>query len=150
VRRVIRALEVLLKTGIPFGQYQRAQLPPFQVLQIGLTMPREMLYARVDARVDRMLERGLVTEVRTLMDQSYGLDVPAMSGLGYRQIGLYVSGEVSLGEAVHLIKKETRRFIRQQYNWFRLNDPAVHWFDVSGEFYAALCTLITTFLAKEG
>jgi len=149
VRRVIRALEVYWKTGIPFSQQQRAQPPLFRILQVGLTMPREMLYARVDARVDRMLESGLLNEVRALMDQGYRLDLPAMSGLGYRQIGLHVSGESSLEEAVHLIKKETRRFIRRQYNWFRLNDPSIHWFDVSGEFYAALHTLIAAFLAKE-
>jgi len=60
----------------------------------------------------------------------YGWDLPAMSGLGYRQIGLYLRGEVSLAEAVALIKKETRRFVRQQYNWFRLDDPRIHWFEM--------------------
>jgi tRNA dimethylallyltransferase len=146
VRRVIRALEVYLKTGIPISQHQRAQPPPYRILQIGLTMPREMLYARADARVERMLADGLLAEVRTLVEQGYHLGLPAMSGLGYRQMGQHLAGELSLDEAVRLIKKETRRFIRQQYNWFRLDDPAIHWFDVSGEYYAALHQVVAAFL----
>jgi len=148
VRRVIRALEVYVKTGIPISQHQRAQPPPYRDLQIGLTMPREMLYARVDTRVEHMLERGLLDEVRRLVNQGYALDLPAMSGLGYRQIGQHLAGEISLDEAVRLIKKETRRFIRQQYNWFRLDDPTIRWFDVSGEFYDALRELIARFLTS--
>jgi tRNA dimethylallyltransferase len=148
VRRVIRALEVHLKTGIPISQHQRAQSPPCRILQIGLTMPREMLYARADTRVERMLADGLLAEVKELMDRGYRLDLPAMSGLGYRQMGQHLAGELSLDEAVRLIKKETRRFIRQQYNWFRLDDPAIHWFDVSGEYYAALRQMVAAFLAE--
>ncbi len=147
VRRVIRALEVYLKTGIPISQHQRAQAPPYRSLQIGLTMPREMLYARADARVERMLADGLLAEVKTLVDQGYHLGLSAMSGLGYRQMGQHLAGELSLDEAVRLIKKETRRFIRQQYNWFRLDDQAIHWFDVSGEYYAALHQVVAAFLA---
>ena len=119
-----------------------------RILQIGLTMPREMLYTRVDARVERMLEMGLLAEVRELMNQGYGLDLPAMSGLGYRQIGQHLAGAIDLDEAIRLIKKETRRFIRQQYNWFRLDDPALRWFDVSGEFYDALSKLVDEFLSS--
>ena len=148
VRRVIRALEVYLKTGVPISQHQRAQSPPYRILQIGLTMPREVLYARVDARVERMLDKGLLAEVKTLVAQGYGPDLPAMSGLGYRQIGQHLAGEISLDEAVRLIKKETRRFIRQQYNWFRLDDPAIRWFDVSGEYYEALCKIAARFLVE--
>jgi tRNA dimethylallyltransferase len=147
LRRVIRALEVYLKTGIPISQHQRAQSPPYRILQIGLTMPREMLYARADTRVERMLADGLLAEVRMLVDQGYHLSLAAMSGLGYRQMGQHLAGELSLDEAVRLIKKETHRFIRQQYNWFRLDDPAIHWFDVSGEYYAALRQVVAVFLA---
>jgi tRNA dimethylallyltransferase len=146
VRRVIRALEVYLKTGVPISQHRRAQSPSYRILQIGLTMPREMLYTHVDARVEHMLEKGLLAEVRGLVNQGYGPDLPAMSGLGYRQIGQHLAGEIGLDEAIRLIKKETRRFIRQQYNWFRLDDPTVRWFDVSGEFYDALCKLVDDFL----
>jgi tRNA dimethylallyltransferase len=148
VRRVIRALEVYLKTGTPSSAQQRRQAPPYHILQVGLTMPRPMLYARLDARVDRMLAGGLLDEVKSLVDRGYGLDLPAMSGLGYRQIGLHLAGKISLDEAVGLIKKETRRFVRQQYTWFRLDDPAIHWFDASQpDYYEALCKAVADFLS---
>ncbi len=131
VRRVIRALEVYRKTGIPISQHQRKNAPPYQILQIGLTRPREALYGRIDQRIEEMMAAGLLAEVERLAAAGYGWQLPAMSGLGYRQIGQYVRGEVSLEEAVALIKKETRRFVRQQYNWFRLDDPAIQWFDIS-------------------
>jgi tRNA dimethylallyltransferase len=150
VRRVIRALEVYLKTGVPISQHQRAQPPFYRILQIGLTMPREMLYAQADARVERMVDEGLLDEVKGLLGRGYGLDLPAMSGLGYRQIGQYLANQIDLDEAIRLIRKETRRFIRQQYNWFQLDAPAIHWFDVSGRFYETLCELIAEFLAEDG
>jgi tRNA dimethylallyltransferase len=148
VRRVVRSLEVYVKTGIPISEQQQAQSPPYRILQVGLTMSREALYARVDARVERMLDNGLLAEVKGLMTRGYRLDLPAMSGLGYRQIGQHLAGEISLAEAVDLIKKETRRFVRQQYNWFRLDDPAIHWFDVSREFYGELHDVVIDFLGK--
>jgi tRNA dimethylallyltransferase len=93
-------------------------------------MSREALYRRIDRRVDNMMAQGLLAEVERLAAAGYGWNTPAMSGLGYRQIGQFLRGEVSLEEAVALIKKETRRFVRQQYNWFRLEDRRLHWFDV--------------------
>jgi tRNA dimethylallyltransferase len=131
VRRVIRALEVYQKTGIPISQHQHKSPPPYNILLIGLTMSRERLYERIDRRIDRMMERGLLAEVERLVEADYGWDLPAMSCLGYQQIGQYLQGEVSLEEAVALIKKETRRFVRQQYNWFRLDDPRIQWFEAS-------------------
>jgi tRNA dimethylallyltransferase len=89
----------------------------------------------------------LLAEIQGLLAQGYSLDLPAMSGLGYRQIGQHLAGELSLGEAVRLVKKETRRYIRQQYNWFRLDAPDIHWFDASGEFYEPLCKLVAEFCA---
>ena len=131
VRRVVRALEVYQKTGLPISQHQSKTPPPYQILQIGLTRPRDILYRRIDQRIDDMMKRGLVEEVKGLVEAGYGWREPAMSGLGYRQIGQYLRGEVDLDEAVALIRKETRRFARQQYNWFRLDDPGIHWFDLS-------------------
>ena len=148
VRRVIRALEVYLKTGAPITGQQHRQPPPYRILRTGLTMPRQTLYARLDARVDAMLAGGLLDEVTALAGRGYGPDLPAMSGLGYRQIGQYLAGQIGLDEAVRLIKKETRRFVRQQYTWFRLDDPAIHWFDASQpDFYRALCQAVAAFLA---
>jgi tRNA dimethylallyltransferase len=145
VRRVIRALEVYYKTGIPISRHQRKNPPPYRILQVGLTMPREALYQRIDQRVDRMMELGLLDEVKRLVEAGYGWHLPAMSGLGYRQMGQYLRGEISLAEAVALIKKETRRFVRQQYNWFRLDDPRISWFEVS-EGLAAVDQKIKEFL----
>lgn len=130
LRRIIRALEVYQKTGTAISAYQAKRAPHYRVLQLGLTMPRELLYERIDRRVDRMIETGLVDEVGRLVAAGYGLDLPSMSGLGYRQVGQYLNGEVTLDEAVALIKKETRRFVRQQYNWFRLEDERIRWFEV--------------------
>jgi tRNA dimethylallyltransferase len=131
VRRVIRALEVYQHTGTPISALQGKELPDYDILKLGLTMARPALYARIDARVDRMLEQGLVDEVRGLVKRGYGYDLPSMSGLGYRQIGQYLRGEVTLEEAICLIKRHTRRFVRQQYNWFRLSDPTTHWLDAA-------------------
>jgi tRNA dimethylallyltransferase len=131
LRRVIRALEVYRKTGVPISQHQRKQPPSYHIMLIGLTRPRPELYQRIDRRIEQMMELGLLAEVAGLVRAGYGWDKPAMSGLGYRQIGQYLRGEATLAEAVALIKKETRRFVRQQYNWFRLDDPRIHWFEMS-------------------
>ncbi len=131
VRRVIRALEVYLKTGIPISVHQQKTPPPYDILVIGLTRPRENLYERIDLRIDQMMDEGLLEEVQQLVLAGYGWNLPAMSGLGYRQIGLYLQEEISLEEAVALIKKETRRFVRQQYNWFQLSDERIEWFEIT-------------------
>ncbi|MBS1245648.1 MAG: tRNA delta(2)-isopentenylpyrophosphate transferase [Chloroflexi bacterium] len=129
VRRTIRALEVCLTTGAKFSKLGRASPPPYHVTQIGLTLPRPELYARIDARVERMMAGGLVAEVETLVAQGYGWELPSMSGLGYREIGEYQRGQVSLDEAVANIKRDTRHFVRRQYAWFRLRDERIHWFE---------------------
>lgn len=148
VRRVIRALEVYHKTGVPISQHQRKTPPPYRILQLGLTMPREALYRRIDERIDRMLTTGLLDEVKRLFEAGYGWDLPAMSGLGYRQMGQYLRGEIGLEEAVALIKKETRRFVRQQYNWFRLDESRIRWFEVPEDLEVIYQT-IAEFLAVE-
>jgi tRNA dimethylallyltransferase len=148
VRRVIRALEVYLKTGRPISELQRRRPPPYQILQVGLTMERAVLYQRIDQRVDRMIERGLVEEVKGLVEQGYSYALPAMSGLGYRQIGCYLRGEISLEEAIRLIKRDTRRFVRQQYNWFRLDDEGICWFKVVDDPYEHIKGVILQFLTS--
>lgn len=129
VRRVIRALEVFLITGRPISEQQTKRPPPYRVCRLGINRERPALYARIDARVDAMLAAGLVEEVRALVAAGYGWDLPAMTGLGYRQIGQYLRGELSLAESVALIKKHTRRFVHQQLTWFRPDDPGIHWVD---------------------
>jgi tRNA dimethylallyltransferase len=98
------------------------------------------LYARIDARLDAMLAGGLVDEVRALVAQGYGWDLPAMSALGYSHIGQYLRGECSLDEAVTLIRRATRQFVRRQANWFRASDPAIRWFESSDQSPAQMAT----------
>ena len=131
VRRVIRALEVCLVTGQPISEQQGREPPPYRIKQIGLTMEREALYARADERIEAMMAAGLEDEVRRLVEAGYGWELPAMSGLGYVQFKPCFAGEVVLEDVVVEIKRATRRFIRHQYNWFRLNDPDIQWFDVA-------------------
>ena len=147
VRRVIRALEVCIRTGKPISRLQAKSLPPYRILRIGLTMPRDQLYERIDERVNRMMSAGLLEEVRSLVGRGYGLDLPSMSGLGYRQMGLYLRGEVSLDEAVALVKRHTRRLVRRQANWFRSDDSRISWFDVSGPVYEAILSSVQRFVA---
>ena len=133
VRRIIRALEVTLASGRTISALQRKMPPPYDMLMIGLTRDRESLYRRVDQRVDAMIAAGLLDEVEALRDAGYGRRLPALSGLGYRQLSPYLEGEMSLAEAVERIKFETHRFVRQQYTWFRLDDPRIHWFDMDDD-----------------
>ncbi|MCI0577078.1 MAG: tRNA (adenosine(37)-N6)-dimethylallyltransferase MiaA [Chloroflexi bacterium] len=133
VRRVIRALEVTLLTGRPISKLQRKHPPPYAILTIGLTCDREALYARIDTRVEQMMAGGLLEEVKALRAAGYGRRLPAMSGLGYRQLWAYLEGECTLAEAVERIRFETHRFARQQYTWFRPGDEGVVWFDVTRE-----------------
>lgn len=137
VRRVIRALEVFRKTGIPISTHQQKNPPPYNILQIGLTISRSHLYERIDQRIDKMMERGLLAEVKALAEAGYGWEQPALMGLGYKQIGQFLRREVSLDDAVALIKKETRRFVRQQYNWFRLDDEGIGWLELDGQMTEA-------------
>lgn len=127
-RRVIRALEVALTTGSSFAAQRRKTPPPFEPVWLGLWLPRPELYARIDARVDSMLVSGLVAEVERLVGLGYSWELPAMSAVGYRQIGAYLRGECSLDEAARQIKRATRQFVRRQANWFKASDPAIHWF----------------------
>ena len=141
-RRIIRALEVIEATGAKMSEQQTRTPPPFPVIQIGMQMPRPLLYARVDLRVDKMMENGLVDEVRGLVARGYPFTLPSMTGLGYREIGAYVRGEISLDEAVQLLKSNTRKFIRHQANWFRPTDARIHWFDMSAQNIDDLCALV--------
>jgi tRNA dimethylallyltransferase len=131
LRRVIRALEVCRSTGRRFSELRKRNPPDFETLIIGLTMERAELYRRIDSRVDRMIEAGLVEEVRRLISRGYALDLPSMSSVGYREIGRFLDGDVDLPDAIQRIKHETHRFARHQYAWFRLNDERIHWLETN-------------------
>jgi tRNA dimethylallyltransferase len=149
VRRVIRALEVCTLTGQPISEQQGREPPPYRVKQIGLTMARQALYARADARVDAMMAAGLEEEVRRLVEAGYGWDLPAMSGLGYIQFRPYFDGSATLEEIAAEIKSATHSFIRRQYNWFRLNDPAIQWFEAIETPPAEIETIVRAWLGVE-
>jgi tRNA dimethylallyltransferase len=129
VRRTIRALEVYLASGQKFSEAGRAEPPPFALYRIGLTLPREELYRRVDQRVDEMIARGWLDEVRALAAR-YAEAVPALSSLGYPQMSAVLRGTLTLDDAAQDIKHHTHRFIRHQYAWFRPGDPRITWFDL--------------------
>ncbi|MCP5100826.1 MAG: tRNA (adenosine(37)-N6)-dimethylallyltransferase MiaA [Chloroflexi bacterium] len=130
VRRVIRALEVTLVAGQPISTLQRKNPPPYRIATLGLDRDRDHLYQRIDLRVDQMIEHGLVAEIKGLRDAGYGRSLPAMSGLGYKQLWAYLDGEMSLDAAIERIKFETHRFARQQNTWFRRDAEKVQWFDM--------------------
>ncbi|NLV73861.1 MAG: tRNA (adenosine(37)-N6)-dimethylallyltransferase MiaA [Chloroflexi bacterium] len=127
VRRVVRALEVHLTLGQPISALQTKRGNDYEVLMLGLTLPRETLYTRADARIDAMLAAGLVAEVEALLAAGYSHELPAMSGLGYRQIAAHLRGEMPMEEAITRFKNATHRYIRQQYSWFSLQDTKIAW-----------------------
>lgn len=133
VRRTIRAWEVILTTGQRFSDLRVRKDSDFDALQIGIRRPREALYARIDDRIQAMLDAGLIAEVAGLMAKGYSLDLPSMSAIGYREIAAYLSGQISLDEAIVLMKRNTRTYVRRQANWFKENDPAIKWVDYSDE-----------------
>jgi tRNA dimethylallyltransferase len=130
VRRIIRALEVYHLTGKLFSEAYSKTTPDYQILKIGLTMEREKLYQRADARIEQMFEAGLIAEVERLLAQGYDPALPAMSGVGYGQVVAYLRGEMTLEAAKERMRFVTHRYIRQQYTWFR-RDPEIQWFEAT-------------------
>ena len=147
VRRLIRAVEITRRADGNIPEIKKTE-PPFRKLIIGLTADRPELYRRIDARVDGMIKRGLVSEVEKMLKMGYDFTLPAMSGIGYRQIGSYLRNEITLETAVTGIKNETHRFARQQYNWFRREDERIHWFDVCRQTDTAIVELVSKFTAE--
>jgi tRNA dimethylallyltransferase len=131
IRRIIRALEIHHATGQPPSQLQRKEMPDFPILLVGLTQERSELYRRIDLRVDKMIQMGLGEEVEQLLKKGYSPSLPSMSGIGYKQIGQFLQGEMTLPQAIDKVKYETHRLARHQYAWFRPDDSRIHWFEVS-------------------
>jgi len=150
IRRVIRALEIYQTSGKPSSQFWRREAPNCPVLIVGLTIERAELYHRIDRRVDLMVEKGLVEEVKWLLESGYRLSLPSMSGIGYRQMGELLQGKMSLPGAIDRIKYETHRLARHQYAWFRLNDARIHWLNAShpAAILSEAKNLIESFIAS--
>lgn len=125
-RRLIRALEVCIWTGKTFSGQQNKGESLFECLQIGLSVPRDELNNRIAERAEKMMERGLLEEVRALVKQRYGWNLPSMSGTGYKQFADYFAKKISLEEAVELLKRDTRRYARRQMTWFK-RDAKIKW-----------------------
>jgi tRNA dimethylallyltransferase len=130
LRRIIRALEVYEESGVPMSAQEGKGPPPFEALEIGLTLPRPALYQAIDARVASQIERGLVAEVRNLREGGVPDDAPAMSSLGYRQLMPYLCGDVTLEAAIARIRHDTHRYVRHQETWLRRNRRII-WFDTA-------------------
>lgn len=124
--RVVRALEVCLQTGRPYSEQRLGtrRERPFRTLKIGVELPREVLYERIDRRVDRMLDEGLVDEARRLYPHRA---LNALQTVGYRELFDWFEGRTTYEEAVELIKRNTRRYAKRQMTWFR-RDTEIHWF----------------------
>jgi tRNA dimethylallyltransferase len=147
VRRVVRALEVCRATSRPFSQLQARRPPPYRFVWIGLTRPRESLYARIDLRVEDMLARGLEREVRQLVAAGYHFGLPSMSGLGYGEWRECLEATTSATEVARRIRKNTRRLVRAQGAWFPAHDPRIHWFDLDVTPVAHVMAWLTDRLA---
>lgn len=134
LRRIVRALEVFYKEGIPISEFQkehRAGGSSRPVNIAGLKRERAELYARIEARVDAMMDEGLLDEVRSLRDAGCTSDMVSMQALGYKQLMAYLDGEYGIDEAVKLIKRDTRRYAKRQFTWFNADDR-IRWVSLTG------------------
>ena len=134
-KRVMRALEVLHVTGVPASERQSTldrQTMRYNAVYIALTMPREILYDRINLRVELMMKDGLEQEVRRALESGVPQDALSMTSIGYRQMIQYFNGEISLERAVELIQRDTRHFAKRQLTWFR-HDPNIQWVDKHGK-----------------
>jgi tRNA dimethylallyltransferase len=146
LRRTIRALEVILSTGVRFSDQRQQTSSPYRLLLLGLHRSRAELYQRIDQRINAMLAAGFVIEVQALLDRGYSPELPAFSAIGYREIIAYLHGKLTLEEAVARMRRQTRIFVRRQANWFKQTDPNIHWFEVNPETVDGIESLIRDWL----
>lgn len=134
--RVIRALEVYYTTGIPLSQYQKEHAfaqRRYDSLKIGISVGREQLYQRIDARVEQMFEDGLPDEVLSLLSAGFSRHLKPMRSIGYKETAGYLCGELAIEEAVRLIKRDSRHYAKRQLTWFNA-DPDILWFEYPDNF----------------
>ncbi len=128
--RILRALEVYFSTGKTFSELAKEHAfrkRRYPYLKIGLFLPREELYQRLNARVEKMLQAGFLEEVKSLLAKGYSPELKPLRSIGYRHMISYLRGEIPFAEAVRLMKRDTRRYAKRQLSWFR-KDPEVKWF----------------------
>lgn len=132
VKRVIRALEVYDLTGRKFSETNtdiRKKSSKYDFILIGLSMDRKILYERINQRVDKMINEGLVEEVKSLLDKGFEKNLISMQAIGYKEIIEFLEGNITFEEAVNILKQNTRHFAKRQFTWF-LKDENVKWFDI--------------------
>jgi tRNA dimethylallyltransferase len=148
-RRIVRALEVCLKGNTNISEMQKnlTQPLPYEFIKIGLSRDRKELYRMIETRVDEMIESGLLEEVRLVIERirdkegqrpretkgenPFVTPLPSMQAIGYKEIAMYLRGDIPLDEAVRLIKRGTKRYAKRQFTWFR-KEEGIHWIDISG------------------
>jgi tRNA dimethylallyltransferase len=138
LRRTVRALEVYYLKDRKLSEFQREhsfQDRPYRFRMLFLIRSRTELYPRIEKRVDQMITNGLEAEVKSLMDRGYRPELPSMQGLGYKQFVDYFLGKTSRDEAIALLKRDTKRFAKRQFTWFR-TEPEALWIDISGLVHA--------------
>jgi tRNA dimethylallyltransferase len=131
--RIIRALEVFHTTGIPISREQKKHnfsQARYRSLTLGLYMDRDILYDRINHRVDIMITRGLLAEVQGLVKKGYPLDLKSMQSIGYRHMGWVIREELDMDEAVRLLKRDSRRYAKRQFTWFK-KEPGIIWIEPS-------------------
>lgn len=135
LRRIVRALEVYYGTGKPISwqvEQTAKKSSPFKLLICGLHMRRDKLYARINKRVDEMINKGLLEEVKSILEQGYNPNLKSLQSLGYRHMISYITGKMEWEEAVETLKRDTRRFAKRQLTWFR-KDNRIKWFEIISE-----------------
>lgn len=135
VNRLIRALEIYEATGKPksyFDEQSKKQKLPYDYTIIGIHWPRELLYMRINQRVDQMIENGLVKEAKMLLNHGYKWDLSAMKAIGYKELRAYLEEEESLDVAIEKLKKDSRHFAKRQMTWFR-KDKRIRWIEMRPE-----------------
>ena len=134
-RRVIRAIEVELnKNTIDIStNNNKFNIDDLNILIIGLTVNREILYKKIDLRVDKMIESGWIEETKNILSKGYDIKLPSLSSLGYSEIISYLNRGGELSEVINLTKFRTHKFARRQYTWFKSSDERITWFDIQAE-----------------
>jgi tRNA dimethylallyltransferase len=148
LRRTVRALEVILVTGRRFSAQRTSGEAPYQLVTLGLRRSRPELYARIDARIEEMLARGLLDETKLLLQKGYSPKLPAFSAIGYSQCAQVIGGAMDLQEARTQMRRSTRALVRRQSSWFKESDPTILWCDAARpDLIEAITALLNDTLA---
>ena len=150
LRRIVRAIEFYRTTGIPISEHQemtKQKESRYEPLMLCVKWDRDVLYDRINKRVDIMMNDGLLDEVKQLMEMGYTKELNSMKGIGYKEIIDYFEGNMSLEDTVNLIKQSSRRYAKRQLTWFR-RDKRIHWLDANEDFLAEGIQLCKEFIGQ--